>query len=131
MIRFFSSFANVFTVRVHFILCAALVFVCSFGQTLFTEQPATGAHTVAQGPVMTVAIAATAASAASDTPAFETNSESADDLAGDLPELLLATAAPVEPAATVYRRVAFRLHALPHPFAERPQRPPQFASTRV
>ena len=80
---------------------------------------------------MTVAIAATAASAASDAPAFETNSESADDLAGDLPELLLATAAPVVPAATVYRHVAFRLHALPHPFAERPQRPPQIASTRV
>ena len=135
MIRFFNSFANVFTVCLHFMLCAMLVFVCAFGQTLFAAQPAPAAHTVAQGTAVTVTIAAaTAASAASVTsgaPAFETNSESADDFAGDLPELLLATAAPVEPAATVYRRVAFRLHALPHPFAERPQRPPQIASTRV
>ena len=137
MIRLFNSFANVFTVCVHFMLCTALVFVCAFGQTPFAAQPATAGHTAAQGTVVTAAIAATAAtiaSAASDTsdaPAFEINSDSIEDLAGDLPELMLATGAPGMSTATVYRQVAFKLRALPHPFAEQPQRPPQIASTRV
>ena len=80
---------------------------------------------------MAVAITATAANEASGTVDFETSSEWTDDLAGDLPELMLATGAPAALTATSYRRVAFRLHALPHPFAERPQRPPQIASTQV
>ena len=131
MNRFFNPFANAFTLCVHLMLCTALVFACSFVQTFFAEQPAAAAHTVAQGTVMTVAIAATAANEASDTVAFETNSEWTDDLAGDLPELMLSTGIPAASTATSYRLVGFKLGLLPHPFAERPQRPPQIVSPLV
>ena len=112
-------------------LCTALVLACSFGQTFVTQQPATGANTVAPGTVMTVAIAATAANEASGTLALETSNEWTDDFAGDLPELMLATGAPAASNATSYRLVGFKLGPLPHPFAERPQRPPQIVSLLV
>ena len=112
-------------------LCTALVFACSFGQTFFTEQPAAAAHTVAQGTVVTKATEATAASEASDTVAFEANSEWTDDLAGDLPEVILSTGVPAASTATSYRLVGFNIGPLPHPFAERPQRPPQIVSPLV
>lgn len=49
------------------------------------------------------------------------------DFAGDLPELLLLTPRPVAPAAHVDRYVQQSLHELPHPFLEKPQRPPRAA----
>ena len=112
-------------------LCTVLVFACSFGQTFFTVQPATASHTVAQGTVMAVAVAATAASDAPDTVAFETSNGWTDDFAGDLPEQMLTTGAPAASTATSYRLLGFKLGPLPHPFAERPQRPPQTVSTLV
>ena len=75
--------------------------------------------------------AAPVANAASDTPAGEPAKQLVADLASDHPDWLLTTAAPAVSAATVYRQVTFKLRRLPHPFPERPQRPPQIANTRV
>lgn len=47
------------------------------------------------------------------------------DLAGDLPELLLATSLLVTPTTRFDRQLPHPLYALPHPFPERPQRPPR------
>ena len=47
------------------------------------------------------------------------------ELAGDLPELLLAAPLPLAPSTRFDRHVRHPLHALPHPFPERPQRPPR------
>ena len=47
------------------------------------------------------------------------------DMAGDLPELLLATSLQVAPTTRFDRQVRHPLYALPHPFPERPQRPPR------
>ena len=119
MARFQNLSANVLTVCVHLLLCAALAFLGSFG------------HPLVQGTVATLSSAAPVANAASDTPAGEPAKQLVADLASDHPDWLLTTAAPAVSAATVYRQVTFKLRRLPHPFPERPQRPPQIANTRV
>ena len=50
------------------------------------------------------------------------------DVAGDLPELLVSIAAQVVMLATPYRQTGFKLRVLPHPFLQRPQRPPRHTS---
>ena len=47
------------------------------------------------------------------------------DMAADQPELLLATMLPVAPTTRFDRQVQHPLYAIPHPFPERPQRPPR------
>ena len=69
-----------------------------------------------------------------DVPGFQdaTSADSASalesitaDLAGDLPELLLATPLPLTQTTRVDQQMRQPLYALPHPFPERPQRPPR------
>ena len=122
MARFPNLSANGLTVCVHLLLCAALAFVGSFGQASFAEHLTPVGHPLVQSTV---------ANAASDTPAGEPAKQLVADLASDHPDWLLTTAAPAVSAATVYRQVTFKLRRLPHPFPERPQRPPQIANTRV
>ena len=131
MARLQNLSANVLTVCVHLLLCAALAFVGSFGQASFAEHLTPVGHPLVQGTVATLSSAAPVANAASDTPAGEPAKQLVADLASDHPDWLLTTAAPAVSAATVYRQVTFKLRRLPHPFPERPQRPPQIASTRV
>lgn len=53
------------------------------------------------------------------------------ELAGDLPELLLAAPLPLAPTTRFDRHVRHPLHALPHPFPERPQRPPRLITLQA
>ena len=131
MARFQNLSANVLTVCVHLLLCAALAFVGLFVQASFAEHLTPVGHPLVQGTVATLNSAAPVANAASDTPAGEPAKQLVADLASDHPDWLLTTAAPAVSAATVYRQVTFKLRRLPHPFPERPQRPPQIANTRV
>ena len=131
MARFPNLSANVLTVCVHLLLCAALAFVGLFGQASFAEHLTPVGHPLVQNTAVALSNAAPVASVDSDTPADEPAKQLVADLAGDHPDWLLTTAAPAMSAATVYRQVTFKLRRLPHPFPERPQRPPQIANTRV
>ena len=102
-----------------------------FGQASFVEHLTPVGHPLVQNTAVALSNAAPVASVDSDTPADEQAKQLVADLAGDHPDWLLTTAAPAMSAATVYRQVTFKLRRLPHPFPERPQRPPQIANTRV
>ena len=111
-------------------LCAVLAFVGSWAQASFAEHLVPIGNTLVQDSTAAAASpaptgAAAVATAATDTPADEPASRLMADPAGDLPELLLTTAAAAVLAVLVYRQAAFKLRRLPHPFVKRPQRPPQ------
>lgn len=67
--------------------------------------------------------------AAVDTP--EALDSDTTDLAGDLPELLLLSLLPVAPTARSGPQVWHPLTSLPHPFPERPQRPPRLITRQA
>lgn len=101
-------------------LCALLVCVALFS----TSAPADVSAVPAQPPAVLLQADASAQDPAPAAPAGALESITAD-LAGDLPELLLATPLPIAPTTRFARHVRHPLHALPHPFPERPQRPPR------
>ena len=74
-------------------------------------------------------VAATVLAAAPDDTAPNDTAESAAaDMSGDLPELLLNVAVPMDATARLDQQVQHPMRTLPHPFPERPQRPPRLAT---
>lgn len=107
-------------------LCALLACVALFSTGVPAQALAVPAH---QQPLLlqVEASAHSTQDSAPTGPASALESITAD-LAGDLPELLLAAALPLAPTTRFDRHVRHPLHALPHPFPERPQRPPRLIS---
>ena len=110
-------------------LCALLACVALFSTGVPAQALAVPAH---QHPVLLQADAS-AHGTQDPTPAAPTSAlESITaDLAGDLPELLLAAPLPLAPTTRFDRQVRHPLHALPHPFPERPQRPPRLITRQA
>ena len=110
-------------------LCALLACVALFSTGGPAQALAVPAH---QQPVLLQmdASAHSTQNSAPTSPASALESLTAD-LAGDLPELLLATPLPLASGTRFDRHVRHPLHALPHPFPERPQRPPRLITRQA
>ena len=118
-----SIFQHAPSLSVHLLLCALLACVAFFSTGVPAQASAVSVH---QQPVLLQvdAWAHVINDIAPTAPigAFESITA---DMAGDLPELLLATMLPVAPTTRFDRQVQHPLYALSHPFHERPQRPPR------
>lgn len=107
-------------------LCAALACVAMWSQP--PQAGSFGLQAEPSRPVLTVVLVADAAvQVLPDTepaPAIGLGTATAD-LAGDLPELLMAESQPAAETAAFAELTQPQLYVLPHPFLERPQRPPR------
>lgn len=108
-------------------LCALLACVALFYAGLPAQ--AVAVPTQPQAVLLQMNAAAQGAQDSTPTAPASTIESLTSDLAGDQPELLLVTPLPLVATTRFDRQLRHPLHALPHPFPERPQRPPR-ANTR-
>lgn len=104
-------------------MCALLACVTLFSTGIPADAVATPVH----APMVLLqadALAQPMQAAQSDAPADALESTTTD-LSGDLPELLLATPLPLAANTRLDAYLRPSQAVLPHPFPERPQRPPR------
>jgi hypothetical protein len=122
-----SPFQHVLTVAVHLMVCALLACAALFlhGVSAFdaVTLPAQQSALPTDAMATTVLVAA-----ADDTTPTDTAESVTADMSGDLPELLLSVTLPMDATARLDQQVQHPLRTLPHPFPERPQRPPRLTT---